>query len=373
MKMTIPLLFTLLLCNFATPAPEAPPPKEFIPPAHAHNIILMIGDGMGISQISAGMYANHFKTNLEKFPVAGLQKALPAKGLITDSAAAATAFACGVETYNGAIGVDKDTLPVENILEEAEKRGLATGIITTSSLTNPVLAAFIAHAKNPGLTEAIAAGFLNVDADLFIGGGEKAFSRRSTDNRNLKKELKEKGYLVSDYQKQILSDITPYPQKNFAYFTAEEEPPSASEGRDYLPNASNMATFFLDNHSAGKGFFLMIDGGQINEGGRENDSGYIISEMADFDKAIGEALKFAERDGNTLVIVTGTHETGGYAINPGSRIDSLIPAFTTNLPTAALIPVFAYGPGAELFRGFYDNSEIYTKMRQAFGWGEQKD
>lgn len=344
---------------------------EMPAPPKARNIILMIGDGMGISQVSAGMYANGNKTNLEKFSVTGLQKATASDRLITDSASGGTALACGVKTYVGAIGVNTDTMPVISILEEAEARGMATGMVTTSSITHATPAVFIAHVKLRNQFEDIAASFLKTEIDLFIGGGKKYFNRRITDNRNLIHELEKKGYFVSDYRQQPLDEIVPLAQKNFAYFTADAEPPPASKGRDYLPRASNMATYFLDRHSGKDGFFLMIEGAQIDWAGHENDNDYLVSEMIDFDEAIGRALKFAERDGQTLVIVTADHETGGYAINPGSRMDSLITAFTTDKHTAALIPVFAYGPGAEYFHGFYDNTAIYTKMRQALGWEER--
>src|SRR5690606_21429763 len=122
----------------------------------------------------------------------------------------------------------------------------------------------------------------------------------------------------------------------------------ASQGRDYLPGASGAALKYLTDQKK-KGVFLMIDGSQIDGGGHANNSEFIITEMIDFDKAVGEVLDFAKKDGNTLVIVTADHETGGYSINSGSSLDTIVAGFTTKGHTAALIPVFAYGPGAELF------------------------
>ncbi|MEO1714102.1 MAG: alkaline phosphatase, partial [Bacteroidota bacterium] len=135
---------------------------------------------------------------------------------------------------------------------------------------------------------------------------------------------------------------------------------------------SALAPNFLDKHNEQKGFFLMIEGSQIDWGGHANDSEYIISEMLDFDQAIGQVLEFAEQDGETLVIVTADHETGGYAINPGSKMGEIKGSFTSGYHTAALIPVFAYGPGAELFGGIYENTAIYHKMRDAYGWNLPK-
>ena len=114
----------------------------------------------------------------------------------------------------------------------------------------------------------------------------------------------------------------------------------------------------------------MIEGSQIDWGGHANKSDYIITEMLDFDKAIGKVLDFAKKNGETLVIVTADHETGGYSINGGNQ-DSLITAFTTGYHTADLIPVFAYGPGAQAFGGMYENTAIYDKMMEAFGFEEK--
>jgi len=338
-----------------------------LPPARkAKNVILMIGDGMGISQITAGMYSNGNRLNLENFPIVGLHKSHASDNLITDSAAGATAFACGIKTYNGAIGVNPDTVAVKTILEEAEEIGLATGLISTSSITHATPASFIAHQKQRKMFHAIAADFLKTEIDFFLGGGKKYFDNRTEDDRNLVEELRRNNYTVSSFFEKDLEELKIPKDKNFAYFTANEEPIPVLQGRDYLPAASRIGVNFLDEKND-KGFFLMIEGSQIDWGGHANNSEYIISEMLDFDRTIGEVLKFAEQDGETLVIVTADHETGGYAINYGSTMDSLSTSFTSDYHTAAMIPVFAFGPSSELFSGIYNNTQIYYKMKQAFG------
>ncbi|MEM6697275.1 MAG: alkaline phosphatase [Bacteroidota bacterium] len=335
------------------------------------NIIFMVGDGMGLTQITAGMYINGNQLELETFPVIGLHKSYAYDNLITDSAAGATAFSCGVKTYNGAIGVDPDTNAVKTILEEAEENGLATGLVSTSTITHATPASFIAHVPHRKAEEEIATYFLKTEIDFFLGGGKKFFDQREDDDRNLYQELKEKGYQVSDYFKMDFDDIVVNKNKNFAYFTANESPLPKSQGRDYLPYASRVATSFLKKRGQEKGFFLMIEGSQIDWGGHANESEYIISEMLDFDKAIGEVIDFAKRDGETLVVVTADHETGGYAINPGSTMDTIYGAFTSGYHTGVMIPVFAYGPGAEAVRGIYENTAIYDKMKNAFGFGSK--
>lgn len=333
----------------------------------AKNVILMIGDGMGITQITAGMIRNDGKLNIDRFKYVGLHKSNSKTNLISDSASGATAFASGIKTYNGAVGVNLDKEPVPSILEECEKEGIATGLVTTSTIVHATPASFIAHVDSRKKYETVALDFLKTEIDFFIGGGKKYFDRRETDKRNLYTELEDKGYFVSDYSKEKLNEVKFDRKRNFAYFTAEDDPLPIAEGRDYLFEASRVAPRFLNAKNKGEGFFLMIEGAQIDWGGHANDADYIISEMLDFDKSIGAVLDWAEKNGETLVIVTGDHETGGFAVNIGSTLDSLVTKFTTDYHTAELIPVFAVGPGAEDFTGIYENTAIHGKMKKAMG------
>lgn len=336
-------------------------------PAAPKNIILMIGDGMGISQITAGLYSNGNRLELERFSVIGLHKSYSSDNLVTDSAAGATAFSAGVKTYNGAIGVDSDTVAVKTILELAELADMATGLIATSSIVHATPASFIAHDPYRKNYEDIAADFMETEVDLLIGGGLKFFQRREQDDRNLVEELRSSGYMVENYVAKLLPEIQWPSANNFVYFTADSEPLPIAQGRDYLLTAVSKAPNFLKARSEDKGFFLMIEGSQIDWGGHANDHDYIVSEMLEFDQAIGHVLDFAEQDGETLVIVTADHETGGYAINYGSTHDSIVPAFTSDYHTADLIPVFAKGPGASNFSGIYENTEIFHKMISLLG------
>lgn len=331
------------------------------------NIVLLIGDGFGLAQMSAMLYQNGNKCSLDAFPVIGLHKATSYDDLITDSAAGATAFSCGVKTYNAAIGVDKDTIPCRTILEQSEDRGMATGLVVTSPVTHATPAAFFGHVPLRILNEDIAEDFMDTEIDLFIGGGQKYFERRE-DERNLVKELEDKGYNIASYFDTDLVHIHHIDKKrNFGYFSADNQPVSAIQGRNYLPYAAHLALPYLDARSD-KGFFLMIEGSQIDWGGHAKDAPMMLAELKDFDATIKEVLQFAAADRETLVIVTGDHECGGVAIQPGSKFKKVDLAFTTNGHTATLVPVFAYGPKAELFRGFYDNTQVYFKMVEALGW-----
>lgn len=339
------------------------------------NIILMIGDGMGLSQISAGLYSKTTALHLEEFNVIGLHKSYPAdKDLVTDSAAGATAFSCGCKTYNAAVGVKADTTPCKTILEFAEENGLATGLVATCSIEHATPASFVAHVKHRDKYEDIAAYFLKTDVDLLIGGGKKYFERRSSDNRNLSEELRKKGYEVTGSAENELKDYR-FKERNTVFFTAEDHPLPADQGRDYLPLAGKIAPRFLKKKSD-KGFFLMIEGSQIDWGGHAGKTDYIVSEMNDFDKTIGEVLEFAKKDKQTLVIVTADHETGGFAILTGSTrgnikggfADIKDPKTDSYHHTGTLIPVFAYGPGAAQFAGIYENTAIFDKMKALFGF-----
>ncbi len=333
------------------------------------NIILLIGDGMGMGQISAGTYMNDNTSALERFPIVGLHKPHCSDSLITDSAAAATSFASGIKTYYNAIGVDTDSLPVPTILEEAESKSMVTGLVATSTIVHATPAAFYAHNKSRRNYEEIAVDLVDSGVDYFVGGGNKFFTRRESDERNLAYELKEKGYAIGNY----LSDFTQFfetnkERKKIGFLTADKDPLPQLQGRDYLENSSLRGIEFLDGLSSENGFFLMIEGSQIDWGGHANNPEYIVSEFIEFSNLIHKVLDWAENDGNTLVVVTADHETGGFTIQPGSEMGNLKTAFTSKKHSGDFIPVFAYGPGSELFSGLYENTAIYHKMRKALDW-----
>lgn len=322
------------------------------------NIIFLIGDGMGLAQVYASMTANHGQLFLQNLKYMGISKTHSADDYTTDSAAGGTALSCGKKTYNGAIGVDADTVSTPSILEQAEKKGKATGMVVTCSVAHATPGVFVAHQPDRNLYEAIAAEYLNSDIDLFIGGGYNFFAKRKTDKRNLVKELEDKNYTVL----RNLDEAKNFTQGNLTILADSFHMPEYKKRGDFLPEATEKAIEILNNNSK-EGFFLMVEGSQIDWGGHYNDISYIINETLDFDRAIGKALEFAAKDGNTLVIVTADHETGGVSIETGDIEKGYVKArFATNVHTGIAVPVFTYGPGAESFIGFYENTEIYHKM-----------
>ncbi|MBN1789204.1 MAG: alkaline phosphatase [Bacteroidales bacterium] len=321
------------------------------------NIILFIGDGMGVTQVYAGFTKNQGQLNLMKFTSLGFSLTYSASDYITDSGAGGTAISTGNKTYNGAIGVDRAGVPSKTILEFAEEKGLSTGLVSTSSITHATPASFIAHEKFRDDYEAIAADFLDTDIDVFIGGGRNNFTARK-DKRNLVQELRDKGYQVI----YSMDSVTGIQKGKLAGLVVPEHAPSMLQGRgDMLTQASVTAINILNKNR--KGFFLMVEGSQIDWGGHANNTDFVVEEMIDLDKAIGKAMEFAEKDRNTLVIVTADHETGGMAILDGDYQKGTVTAkFGTTDHTGVMVPVFAWGPGAELFQGIQENTDIFKKM-----------
>lgn len=322
------------------------------------NIIFLIGDGMGVSQVFSGLTANKGHLFLENCKHIGFSKTQSANNYITDSAAGGTALSCGVKTYNGAIGVDSDTIPVKTILEEAEEKGLATGLVSTSTITHATPASFIAHQSSRNMYEEIAADFLKTDIDVFIGGGIDHFTKRK-DGRNIIEELKQKGYIFE----QDINKIKNIKSGKLAGLTANGDAGRLADRADMLPIATKTAINILSKNK--KGFFLMVEGSQIDWGGHAGSTVYIVEDMLDFDQTIGKALEFAAKDGETLVVITADHETGGFAITGGSIKEGTVTGgFPTGGHTAVMVPIFSYGPGAEEFTGIMENTEVHTKMKK---------
>jgi alkaline phosphatase len=200
------------------------------------------------------------------------------------------------------------------------------------------------------------------NVDLFVGGGRKFFENRE-DGKNLKNEMSAYEFVndVETFKKSTSNKI--------GFLTYDEEPPSLLEGRE--PSLASLTKISLEKISAlGKPFFMMVEGSQIDWGGHDNNTSYVISEFKEFDSAIRNALEFAKADGNTLVIVTADHETGGMAISGGNFEKGKIRAkFTTRGHSAAMVPVFSFGPSSKQFSGIYENTAIFDKMHSTVKGG----
>ena len=324
------------------------------------NIILLIGDGMGLSQISAGMYVNNNQTVLEDFSVIGLSKTHATNSLVTDSAASGTAMACGEKTYNGVLGINSKNKKLQSILEICEENGYNTGLIANSSIVHATPASFYANIDSRNKYDEIALQLSESNVDYFIGGGKKYFNKRE-DNRNLIKEM-DKIDVVKNFNAYKKSG-----SERIGFFTFNDEPPSIIDGRPPLLGKYLTATLDKMNNRI-EPFFLMVEGSQIDWGGHANDIEYITSEFIEFNEAIEVSLNFAKNNSNTLVIVTADHETGGLAITMGkTKGYEIVADFNTGGHSATMVPVFSYGKFSELFGGIYDNTQIFHKMIEALG------
>ena len=328
------------------------------------NIILMIGDGMGVSQLSSLYYFKEEKIQIDRFSFTGFAKTSSAKQKITDSGASGTALSTGVKTYNGAIGVDADTNRIENIVELLSEKGYNTGIIATSTLTHATPASFFAHADSRSKEDYLASQMHNSEVDYFAGGGLKHFNKRK-DGKNFLDSLKQNGFEIDTNQLSLLEEMDK--DKKYGFLLKNGALPKKIDGRDdFLPRATTNATGFLSQKS--EPFFLMVEGSQIDWGGHNNNHEYLSGEMIDFDDAIGKALDFAQKHGNTLVIVTADHETGGYTLRSGKNEEGntdynvLSPSFSTGGHSATMVPVLSYGKNADQFVGIYENTEIFKEI-----------
>lgn len=326
------------------------------------NVIMMIGDGMGVSHVYAGLTANGGHLFLDNFKQVGFSKTQSSDKYITDSAAGGTALSTGQKTYNGAIGVNTDTVAIKTILEMAEEKGLSTGLVSTSAITHATPASYIAHQGSRGSYEDIAADFLKTDIDVFIGGGYKHFAERK-DKRDLISELKQRGYQVERDMNRIAEVKT----GKLAGLTADEHNEVYPKRKMDLPLSTQTALNILSQNK--KGFFIMIEGSQIDWGAHQNNTGYVVKEMLDFDRSIGKALEFAAKDKHTLIVVTADHETGGLALMGGDMKTGMVKgAFTWGDHTGVMVPVFSYGPGAEKLTGIMENTEIAKRIMELMGF-----
>lgn len=323
-------------------------------PKGPKNIVLMIGDGMGLAQIALTQAATSYQLALfEWFKVMGFINTSSADDYITDSAAGATAFSTGVRTKNHMIGMGPDSVARITLAEKFHMGGLATGLLATCAITHATPASFFSHQVNRNMGKEIGADMPKSGIDVFMGGGWP-----HVDSINLVRA----GFDIRHGLDAFLSANSP---KVAGFYSRSMHPPKMSQGRgDFLPRASVKLLELLNRDP--DGFFAMIEGSQIDWGGHDNDADYIIEETRDFDRAVLKVLEWAQKDGQTLVIVTADHETGGLTM-PGWDAEKKKPVakFSTGDHTGIPVPVFAYGPGAEDFAGHYLNTDIYFKILKA--------
>lgn len=331
------------------------------------NVILLIGDGMGPEQVRTLQYIKGGEPGvMTQFPYSGWSRTYSLSDSITDSAAGGSALSTGKKTINGYIACNEDGSANETLLEWAEKRGKATGIVVTVPITNATPADFYAHVTSRKMEEEIARQLVYSGVDFAIGGYRNYFlPQKRKDGLNLIDSLTARNYqVVSSTQ-----EVAQLEQLPAVGLLTEKNPPRAAKRGDWTEVAVNKALQLLSRDE--NGFFLMIEGSQIDWGCHLNNFNYMCGELLDFDRAVQIAYNFAQSHPNTLVIVTADHETGGLRIN--RKVDKLsaeqakkkvrnYASWKKFYHTNTNVPVYAFGPGAELFQGVMNNIDIYSKI-----------
>ncbi|HUR82911.1 MAG TPA: alkaline phosphatase [Thermoanaerobaculia bacterium] len=336
------ILATLILAATASTAPK--------------NVILLIADGAGPAHFTAmaNLRGADFRTGT--MPVIGLHTTSCADRAVTDSAAAATAFATARKTNYEMLSVDPKTLaPYPTVLEEAEKRGKATGLVTTSNFWDATPAAFAAHAKHRH-DAGIDVQMLRSGVDVIAGTGLEDFSNEVSPDQM--KIAAEQGFTIVNTRAQLDAAKG---NKLLAYFPYQQRNLDVPEAP--LPVLAKWAIEHLKDDP--DGFFLVIEHEGSDSCSHQNNQLDLRKALVSFDTAVGVALDFAKQRGDTLVIVTSDHETGGLRISETKTLSRWRLEWSAGDHTATAVPVFAYGPGSAVFAGFQDNTDVGKKLMSA--------
>ena len=354
------------------------------------NVIYLIGDGMGFGAVTSLLLSMEEETGFEKAPVIGLSETCSANNYVTDSPAGGTALATGTRTCNGFLGVGPDSVQLESLLKKAQKMGKKTGIVVNTTLTEATPGAFYAGVTSRKESYTIAEQFTESGVDVAIGAGLSAFINRP-DSVDMTEVLINKGYdvyldwksvLGTESQKFVgildMGDVHRRNKKSTTTASAAEgqevclaarlaateenaDTTRFSEPTEYLQKACTKALDVLEKE-AKNGFFLMIESAIIDGYGHNNDSEGMIEEMQEFDKTLQTLIAYVNEHPNTLLVVTADHETGGtgvaYKSHEVNHPEGLHLNFSTKGHTGTVVPVFAYGAGAEKFRGIFQNREL---------------
>ena len=354
------------------------------------NVIYLIGDGMGFGAVSSLLLSSDAETGFEMAPVIGLNETCSANNYVTDSPAGGTALATGTRTCNGFLGVGPDSVQLISILKKAQAMGKKTGIVVNTTLTEATPGAFYAGVTSRKESYKIAEQFTQSNVDVAIGAGLSAFINRP-DSVDLTAVLIEKGYDVYLDWRQILNtqsekfvgilEMSDVHRRNkvrtttagaadgaevclaaqLAAAASNEDTIRFSEPTEYLQKACVKALEQLEKN-APKGFFLMVESAIIDGYGHNNDADGMVEEMHEFDQTLKTLVAYVNSHPNTLLVVTADHETGGtsvtYKSHPINEPEGLQLGFSTKGHSGTVVPIFAYGAGAEHFAGIFQNREI---------------
>jgi alkaline phosphatase len=318
--------------------------------ARPKNVILVIGDGMGAGQVTAARWILGDKLQFRRMPATALMSTHCADEAVTDSAAAASAFATGFKTNYHAVSVDADGNPRTTVVETAHAAGKATGLVTTTDFWDATPAAFAAHAKErykdaPAIVRQMVAG----GADVIIGGGIDGLGKKDLPSlEELKKSDRAVATSVAELQAASKAPRVLGVMKDQDDDLEDPDAPLAT-----------LAKWAIDKLSADPdGFFLLIENEGIDSSSHSNNTEHLTKALTQYNAALEVALDFAAAHPDTLVIACGDHETGGMRIFQGRDLKRWRVEWSTVEHTGTSIPLFAFGAGSESFHGYIDNTDV---------------
>lgn len=327
---------------------------------YPHNVIFIIGDGMGTAQVYSSIVARGGNSAFLLFPYSGFSRTYCHNKYTTDSGAGGTALMTGHKVDYSHVGLDPDGSMYPSFLTMARQMfGMSTGFVVTSSVVDATPASTYAHVSDRNLFDSISMQMTQCGFDVMIGGGRNYFlPENRSDRLSLIDTLVSKGYRMA-YN---VLDLLPLKGSKICGLLSDDLPPQAKDRGRMLALGTLKAIEVLKQND--NGFCLMVEGSQIDHACEYNDSTHLAGEMYDFEDMLHAVMDFAQRDGNTLVIVTADHETGGLALLDGNIMygTSKLAWGTKYKHTGVMVPVFAYGPGSEYFAGVQQNTDFYNKI-----------
>ena len=339
---------------YATPNPYeivdvAMPPVD----NEVRNVIIMIGDGMGLEQVSCAWVLNHGKLNLDRFPSIGLSRTWCTNELITDSGAGGTALAAGVKTAYSHVGTAADSTDLASVLVKAKELGKKTGVAVTCHFADATPCDFCCHNEYRYNQDDLIADYVTCGVDYLSGGGLDWFTVNRKDNRDITREMAAAGYTVALTEEELMAADLPV-----IGILAPDNLPVAMERGDLYRRTVARGLDILSRESGDQGFVMMLEGSCIDDWLHGNDIEKAMEELLDFDRTIGDVLTWAAADGHTLVVVTADHNTGCLTLQDGNLEEGRIGvAFGSESHNGIAVPVYAWGPGSDAFTGIRDNAE----------------
>ena len=336
-----------------------PNPYEIVdvtmPPVdnEVRNVIIMIGDGMGLEQVSCAWVVNHGKLNLDRFPTVGLSRTYCTNELITDSGAGGTALSSGIKTGYSHVGTAADSTDIPSVLVKAQELGKKTGVVVTCHFADATPCDFCCHNEYRYNQDDLIADYVTCGVDYLAGGGLDWFTVNRKDGRDITKEMAAAGYTVALTENELMTAELPV-----IGILAPDNLPIAMERGDLYRHSVARGLDILSRESGDKGFVMMLEGSCIDDWLHGNDIGKAMEELLDFDRTIGDVLEWAAADGHTLVVVTADHNTGALTLQDGNLEEGRIGvAFGSESHNGIVVPFYAWGPGSDAFTGIRENDE----------------